>query len=86
MAKEKKEIEYSKETDDVLVAIVELVKDVRAKKPISQLAGENLQNLINAVGGADQIPDEEKDRKVFLQTIGYRTGELADALLGGSSE
>jgi len=85
MAKEKKEIEFSKETDDVLVLLVELVKDIREKKSATQLMGENLQNLINAIGNADQIPDENKDRKIFLQTIGYRTGELADALLGSPS-
>ncbi len=82
MAVQKKEVEYSKEIDDVLVLVVELVKDIKAKKGAAELAAENLANLMNAVGGADQIPAEAKaSLAVALQTAGYRSGELVAALL-----
>lgn len=86
MSTAKKEIDFSKETDDVLVLLVGLVKDIKEKKGVSELVSNNLPKLMSAIGDADQIPEEQKDRKVLLQTIGYRTGELADALLGSKSE
>lgn len=82
MAIQKKEIEYAKELDDVMVLVVELVKDIKAKKDVAALAAENLPNLMNAIGGLDQIGDEFKNKPVLLSTIGYRTGELGGALIG----
>ncbi len=83
MAVQKKEVEYSKEIDDVLVLVVELVKDIKAKKGAAELASENLVHLMDAVAGADQIPAEAKaSLPVALQTAGYRSGELAAALIG----
>lgn len=83
MAIQKKEIEYSKETDDCMVLVVELFKDIKAGKSAAALAAENLGQLMEAVNGVNQVGSEvEENRKVALQTIGYRTGELTDALLG----
>jgi predicted ArsR family transcriptional regulator len=78
---EKKEIEFSKELDDVLVLVIELVKDIKAKKSVAQIGAENIPNLMAAIGNVDQIPAEAKNKVVTLQTIGYRTGELAAALV-----
>lgn len=79
---QKREVEYAKELDDVFVLAIELVKDIRAKKSATVIAGENLQNFINAVNAFDQIPEEAKNKLVALQTSGYRSGELAAAILG----
>jgi hypothetical protein len=81
MAIETKQIEYAKETGDVMVAVIELVKDIKAGKSLAELGAENLTNLIAAVSGADQIPAEATHRAAILQTIGLHTGQLADALL-----
>ncbi len=78
---EKKEIEYSKEIDDVAVLLVELVKDIKAKKPTVQIGTENLPLLMAAIGGIDGALKEGENKKVALQTIGYRSGELAAALV-----
>lgn len=82
MAIEKKEVEYTKELDDAMVLIVELIKDIKAGKEPGMIAAENLPNLMSAIGGADQIGGEvSASMSVALQTVGYRTGELAAALI-----
>lgn len=82
MAVEKKEIEYAKELGDVMVLVVELVKDIKAGKDVGAITSENLPHLINAIQGADQIPAEAKaSREVALQTMGLHTGELAGVLI-----
>ena len=79
---ETKTVEYAKELDDVNVALIELVKDIKAGKDIGQITSENLPTIIAAVDGADQVGKEvEMNRKVALQTIGYRGGELVDVFL-----
>jgi hypothetical protein len=81
MAIEKKEIEFAKEVDDALVFLVELVKDIKAGKNAAQIAAENLPGLMNAIGSADQIPEEFKSSEVFLQTVGYRFGDMVSAFI-----
>lgn len=79
---ESRTVKYAKEIDDVQVALNELVRDIKAKKSIGQITTENLPTIIAAVDGADQMDDEiAANRKVALQTIGYRSGELVDVLL-----
>ncbi len=82
MAIKKREIEYAEEVDEVGLAVAELIRDIRAKKPIAAIAAENLTNVVKAVEGAEQVDDElEANRRVALQTMGYRTGDMVDALL-----
>jgi hypothetical protein len=81
---EKKEIMIAKEVDDVMVFIIELLKDIKEKKDVSALVAENLTNLINAIGGIDQMSDELKDEALFA-TIGYRLGEVAGIFLKKSA-
>ena len=76
-----KEVSYAKEIDDVLVLVVELVKDIKAKKGVSEIASENIANLMAALSGIDQANEEMKNKAVVLQTIGYRLGDLAAALV-----
>lgn len=82
MPKLSRQVEYSKELDEAMVFLVSIVKDVKAKKPIGEIATGNLQGLINAIAGAEMLDDEfVEDPSVALQTVGYRVGELAAALV-----
>jgi hypothetical protein len=74
---QKKEIEFAKELDDVLVLVIELIKDIKAKKSAAQIGTENIPLLMTAIGNIDQLPEEAKNKPVVLSTIGYRAGELA---------
>lgn len=83
MPKELRQVEFSKELDDAMVFLIGIASDVRAGKPVAEIAAGNLAKLVDAAAGIDAVPEEiESDRKVALQTIGFRSGELADALLG----
>lgn len=80
---EKKEIEYAKEVDDVAVLLVHIVKEIRSKKNISDIASGSVAKLVEAISGVDKVGAElAESREVVLQTLGYRAGELADAILG----
>jgi hypothetical protein len=76
-----KQVEFCKEVDDVAVLLVKLVTEIKAGKSIGDIVSGNVQPLIDAVAGVDQLSAEAAERKVFMQTLGYRTGELTDALL-----
>lgn len=54
-------VSVPKELSEVANLIVELVKDVKAGKDISKIGEENLSNLLKAIEGVDQIPQEVKD-------------------------
>lgn len=76
----KKEVEVTKEASEVFEAMAELIKDIRAKKGVAQLTAENLQGLMKAIDGFDQLDDEVK-HKAFYKTAGLGMGEMAEALL-----
>lgn len=78
----KKEVLYAKETGELMTLLIELVKDLKAKKDVSALAAENLPLLIAAMDGMDKIPEEAKDKHVMLSTVGMHVGELAAVFLG----
>lgn len=78
MAIQVKSMEYAKEIDDVMALFVEVIKNRKNKESISNLIDE----LAAAVGGIEDIDDElAGHRKIALQTIGARVGELVDAFL-----
>ncbi len=82
MSIQKREVEYAKELDDCAALLVHIVRDVKAGKTAAEIASGSLQDLMTAMSGIDQVDDElAANRKVALQTIGYRTGELTDAFL-----
>lgn len=81
MSIQKKEVEYCKEADDVMVLMVNLMKGLKAKKPIAQLGAEELQDLMNAMNGMDGIPEEAKSKKIMMETVGYRLGDLVDSFI-----
>lgn len=74
MAIEKKELEYAKELDDVLVLVVELIKVIKKKGDYTSLVDE----LVNAITGMEQIPAEISHLKPLLTTVGHRSGELVE--------
>jgi hypothetical protein len=83
MSKQMKTVEYSKEIDDVMGLFVAIVDNRKKKEELAKLFDE----LLEAVTGIGEIDDEFMvDRKVALQTIGYRTGELVDAFLPAKAE
>ncbi len=78
----KKEVDIAKEADEVMEAVVSIVKDLKAGKTIQEVGAGNLPKILAAVQGIDQLDDEMAQNKgVVLATIGYRSGELAGALL-----
>lgn len=82
MAVVKQELDCAKEVADVMNLVVELVADLKAKKSLPDFVSENLTHLLAAIEGLDQVDDElAANRKAVLATVGYKTGELADALL-----
>lgn len=83
MAIEQKQIDYAKELDDVLVLLVDLLKEIKAGKSVAQIATDELQDLFTAVAGVSDIPSEfATSREVALQTAFYRTASIVDTLLG----
>ena len=84
MAIQKREVQFAKEVDDVCVLLVGIVKDLKAKKPAGEVVSGAVPKLIEAISGIDQLGAEQlANRAVFLETIMYRVGELADSLLPG---
>lgn len=81
MAKENRTVEVMKEVDDVMLLIVNVVKAAKAKKSIAEIAASELQDLVNAMAGIDQIPVEFQDKEASLRTVGMRVGELSAALI-----
>lgn len=75
MAIEKKEIEYAKEIDDVMVLVVKTVKTIKEKGDYAALIPE----LIAAVNGADQMDDEFKaNQMVAIKTVNLRAYDIAE--------
>jgi hypothetical protein len=79
---QEKSVQYAKELDDCLVLMIELAKDIKEGKDIGALVSENLPNLIQAIGGMEQIKGElEANKEVVYSTAGFRMGELVGALV-----
>ena len=77
-----KQVEYAKELDDVLGLVVELIKDIKAKKSLAEIGSENVAGLMSAMSGIDQVGDELKlNKKAALNAVSLRVGELVEALL-----
>jgi hypothetical protein len=84
MAVEQRQVMIAKEVDDVALLLVEIVKQVKSGKPVAEMAAGVMDELVQAISGVDQIDDEWKeDRSAVMATMGYRLGELTDAIIGG---
>lgn len=79
MALAKKEVEYAKEVDDVLVLVVELVKDLKAGKDVAAVGMENLPLLLQAVSGLEQVGEELTHKQAVAMTVSLRVGDLVAA-------
>lgn len=85
MAIETKTINYAKETDDVFVLFLNIVKKAKAGEPVAQVASEELQDLFTAVSGIGDAPSEfSVDLEASLQTAFSRSVSIALALAGRS--
>jgi hypothetical protein len=81
MANVKIELEVPKEMDDVRKFLVQLVADIKNKKPIAELVAGSLPGLIAAVDGYDQIDDEAKTKEAY-NLYGLLASDIAKALSG----
>ena len=74
MAIEKKEIDFAKETDDVMKLVVELVKTIKEKGDYANL----LDELIAAINGIDEVSDEYKSNlKAVINTVQLNVTDIA---------
>lgn len=76
----KKEVEVTKEISEIGEAAQAIIADIRAKKSVAEIAGGNLQKLIVAVEGYDQVDDEAKSEHVH-ETVALALAGIAKALL-----
>jgi hypothetical protein len=77
----KKEVSVPKELNEVGVFIVELLKDIKAKKGVTLIIGENLTNLMTAVEGFDKLGDEVKSVESY-DFYALLASDIAKALKG----
>ncbi|MGB1290515.1 MAG: hypothetical protein ACPG5Z_00185 [Pseudoalteromonas sp.] len=84
---ESKSVEFAKEIDDIMLLVIQVVKDLKEGKDVSELVSSNLGGLLAAIEGADQADDEYKENlAAAMATVGYRAGELGAALLEKKEE
>ena len=76
----KKEVEVTKEASEVFEAMAAIIKDIKAKKPVTEIAVGNFKKLSDAVEGFEQLDDEVK-HKAFYKTAGLGMGDIAESLL-----
>lgn len=75
-------VKAPKELNDARVLLVSLIADLKAKKPLEQIAAGNLLKLSEAVAGMDNVPAEFKEElRKSLAVCGLMGGEIAGALL-----
>lgn len=83
MAIEKRQVDVAKELDDCMVLVVALVNDIKAGKAPGEIISGNIPALMAAMNGVDQVAVELKsNRRAAFETIGLRSADLMDALLG----
>lgn len=74
------ELKVGKETKEVADCVSKIIKDIKAGKPVSEIATGNLQGLYTAVEGFDKLDDEAK-HKSRNATGAYASYQLAEALV-----
>lgn len=83
-------VEFTKEIDDIAklpAAMISSIKKLSAEgksvvEIVAELAQTQFADYVAAVIGFGEVGHEiAEHRKVAFQTIGYRTGEMVDALL-----
>lgn len=74
-------IQVPKEMNDVKVLVVELIKDIKAKKSPGELVAENIPGLMAAMDGMDKLGAEAQDAAAY-DLAGLLAAELAKVLTG----
>lgn len=76
-------VKVPKELNDVRVALVALITDIKQGKPFAVVAVETFPLLLAAVTGAQALGDEVKaEMQKSSALIGLMGGELVGALVG----
>lgn len=75
----KREVEVPKEMNDVAMFLVQLVGDIKAKKPIAEIIAGSLAGLMASVEGWDKLDDEAKLKEAY-NLYGLLLADLAKAL------
>ncbi len=75
MATIPKTLNVPKEMSEVADALAGIIIDIKAKKPLVEILAGNLQKLMVAVEGFDQLDDEQKSPE-FANAIGYLVSQL----------
>lgn len=87
MAKKTVSVEVSKETHEVGVLVAGVIKAIIQKKPIAQIAVEELEALKTAVDGVTSIPAEPKeDPKAFGLAVCLPILDVVGELLASAPE
>jgi len=87
MAIEKREYDCAKECDDVMKLVVKVVSELKAKKPVAEVATGSLTELMAALSGIDQVDDEwAADRSAVLKTAVLGAVDIVDALTAKAPE
>lgn len=82
MAKMDITISVEKETYEVGKFIAEVLMAVKAKKPVAQIAAEELTALSAAVDGIQNVPTEfQEDQAAFMKAILNPVSDAVGALL-----
>lgn len=81
MALVKVEREVPKEMKDVADLLVQLIRDIKAKKGLAEIAAGALPGLMASIEGFDQLDDEAKLGEAY-NLYGLLVADIARALAG----
>lgn len=81
----KQELSIPKELHDIKVAIVELIKDIKDKKEMGLIVGENLPLIMSAIQGYEKLGEELKS-EFAPNAAAVLAAEIAAVLLAKKEE
>ena len=58
-------LKVPKEMNDIKVALIGLVEDIKAKKGVAAIVAENIPALMSAIEGFDQLGEEAKSAEAY---------------------
>ena len=65
---QEKSVKIGKEIDDCCSAILLLVTNIKAKKPIGEIITAEIPALITAIEGINQVKEEAQDKEALANT------------------
>jgi len=75
-------VQIAKETNDIFVAMIKLLKDMKAGKNILEILTGSFKELSDAVEGADDIDNEIAENiEAVMKTLGLGLGSLGGVML-----